>query len=163
MTCYPAGMRSASVILATFLAGCGVDNDFESVQIGDARYKFPTSHIRAINTKPHHFVRIRAPDTSFDLVYDSRSARRSDGHGWPMIFSINDGTAPDVDRYNSGNLRVVCRRAVNPQGGCGFVLVHSGVAWSVLLPISQLNSVRQIEQAAHRALEGYELLPVETE
>lgn len=155
-------MRGASVILVTFLVGCGADNDLKSLQIGDARYQFPDSHIRALNTEPHDFVRIRPPDASFDLVYDSRTAGRTDAAGWPVIFSINEGAAPDVDRYKGGDLQVVCRRAVNPQGGCGFVLVDSGVAWSVLLPIGQLGSVRRVEQAARTTLERYNMSAVET-
>lgn len=151
-------MRALALVLPLVLAACGSSDTAGTVlTLGSAKYAVPDAHIRSLTQKPHQFVRIKRPDSSFELVYDSRTAARSDGRGWPVIFSLNDQRAPNVRRYSSDDLKVVCRQAVHPEGGCGLKVTHSGAEWTVLFPNDHLNASAAIRQRALADLADYQL------
>ena len=147
-----------ALLLPLVLAACGSgDAAGVIVTLSGVKYAVPEAHITSKSSKPHQFVRIKPPETSFELIYDSRTTGRSDQRGWPMIFSLNDERAPDVDRYSNEHLQVVCRKAVNPQGGCGLRVSHRGAEWGVLFPGDHLNSAGVIRQRALDTLARYEM------
>lgn len=151
-------MRGLALVLPLVLIACGSnDTAGKILTLGGAKYAVPAAHITSLSRKPHQFVRIKPPEASFELVYDSRTAGRSDRRGWPVIFSLNDQRAPNVQRYSSEDLMVVCRKAVNPEGGCGLRVSHRGAEWAVLFPNDQLNAARIIRQRALAALAAYEI------
>lgn len=149
-------MRLLVLILAFLLPGCAPGQPTTSFKVGNAVYDVPDSHIRSLNEEPHQFVRIKGPERSFDLVYDSRTQGLDDPIRWPVLFSLNDAGAPNIERHASGRLKVVCRRAVNPRGGCGFRLSHRGADWAVLFPTAQLGQAHAISDQAEVALREYE-------
>ena len=151
-------MRGLPLVLPLVLAACGSsDTAGKMITLGEARYAVPEAHVTSLSRKPHQFVRIKPPEASFELVYDSRTAGRSDRRGWPVIFSLNDERAPNVTRYSSDDLMVVCRKAVNPEGGCGLRVSHRGAEWTVLVPGDHLNAAGLIRQRALAALAAYEI------
>lgn len=149
-------MRLPVLILALHLAGCAAEERTTSLKVGDRVYRVPDSHIRSLTEEPHQFVRIKSPERSFELVYDSRTQDRDDPIGWPVLFSLNDAGAPNIKRHASRGLKVVCRQAVNPRGGCGFRISHRGADWAVLFPTAQLGQAHSISDRAEAALREYE-------
>lgn len=150
-------MRGLALVLPLVLVACGSDTSGKILTLGGVKYAVPKAHITSLSREPHQFVRIKPPETSFELIYDSRTARRSDRRGWPVIFSLNDERAPNVYRYSSKDMMVVCRRAVNPEGGCGLRVSHRGAEWAVLFPSDHLNAAGVIRQRALAALAAYEI------
>jgi hypothetical protein len=151
-------MRGLALVLPLLLIACGSsDSGGTIITIGEAKYAVPDRHIRSLTRKPHQFVRINRPDSSFELVYDSRTAARRDRRGWPIIFSLNDERAPNVHRYSNEDLMVVCRQAVNPEGGCGLKVSHRGAEWTVLFPSDHLIAAGIIRERALAALAAYEV------
>ncbi len=149
-------MRLLAQSLALTLSGCAGAEPTTSLKVGDAVYRVPASQIRSLTEGPHQFVRIKPPDRNFELIYDSRTAVKADRFGWPVIFSLNDERAPNIHRHVRGDLNVVCRQAVHPNGGCGVKVAHRGAQWSVLFPDAHLEEARVIRQRALAALTGYE-------
>lgn len=151
-------MRSLVLVLPLVLMACGdSETTGKMITLGQTKYAVPKAHVTSATLEPHQFVRIKPPESSFELVHDSRTAGRTDGRGWPIIFSVNDERVPSVHRYSSENLMVVCRQAVNPQGGCGLRVSHRGAEWAVLFPDDQLNAAGIIRERALAALAGYEI------
>lgn len=145
-----------ALLLCFALAACGRDSgSMAAITIGDATYHVPERHIGSLTREPHQFVRISTPERSFDLLYDSRTAGRLDGEGRPIVFSRNDGPQPGVEHYRLGDLMVVCRRAVEPEGGCGLKVVHRKAEWTVLFPQAHLAAAEATRQRAVEALDSY--------
>ena len=143
------------LIFAGVLGACAEDTDYLSVAMDDVAYDVPTAHVQSYTREPHQFVRIKGPDHGFELAYDSRSTQRTAPNGWPVIFSLNDGRAPNVEYFDAGGQKIVCRKASAPDGGCGFKLVDQGAQWSVLFPQERLESVADIQAEAASQLEAY--------
>lgn len=148
-------MRKPFLLLACLAGGCADKGAETIVKLGEATYRLPDSHIRSITREPHQFVRLKAPEHSFELVYDSRIDGRAGPQGWPVIFSLNDDRAPNVERLVHGDLKIVCRRAVNPRGGCGIEVRHGGTDWDVLFPRDRMPQAHSIEREALAALDLY--------
>ena len=149
------GKRLTAIILTSLMASCVDDKQHVSLVKDGVVYAVPTAHMISHTNTPHQFIRIKHPDRPFELAFDSRSAQRTAPNGWPVIFSLNDGTAPNVDYVESAGHKVVCRRAPAPVGGCGFrMIVHAG-DWSVLFPPDQLANIGAIRSQAARQLETY--------
>lgn len=125
------------------------------LQLDQQSYRFPASHVRSATDEGHRFVRIKPPEARFELVYDSRIAGSSDPDGWPLVFSLNGEGTPNVERHAFGELKVVCRRAVNPRNGCGIEIHHRGSVWNALFPRKHMLQARRIERQAHLLLENY--------
>jgi hypothetical protein len=123
-----------------------------------AYYDVPANHVQSHTLAPHLFVRVKAPQRSFELVYDSRSAQRTAANGWPVIFSLNDRTAPHIEYVEVHGQKVVCRKASAPEGGCGFKLIHQGMKWSVLFPQEHLASIGDMQIEAVSQLQIYRRL-----
>lgn len=150
-------MRKLGVAIATAAAtGCAADAPADmQVSVDGVSYELPAAHVRALTLDPHQFVRMKPPGVSFELIYDSRSAMQVDARGWPVIFSLNDGRAPGIHRYSQEGVRVVCRRATNPLGGCGIRVEHRGANWTVLFPISEKQSADTLLDSARGVLDDY--------
>lgn len=150
-------MKALALIPALALAACGSgDGAVTSISLGDGTYLVPSAQILSVSREPHQFVRIKPPEHSFELVHDSRSAARTDQFGWPVIFSLNDETAPSINRHARDGLMVVCREAVNPRGGCGLKVSHRGAEWAVLFPRAQFGAAEAIREQALALLDAYE-------
>ncbi len=154
--CYRSRMRSLALVLPFALLACASDEaSVTAVTIGDATYRIPAGQINSLSRDPHQFVRITAPDRTFDLIYDSRTAAQADRAGRPIVFSVNDDRKPGVEHYRHGNLMVVCRRAVDPDGGCGLKVFHRGAEWTVLFPNAHLSAADAIRRRALGVLDSY--------
>ena len=148
-------MRLMAIILAGLLASCADDRQHVTLVMDGVAYDVPDAHVKSHTSSPHQFVRIKTPDHSFELAYDGRLRQRTAANGWPVIFSLNDGAAPNLEHIESGGHKVVCRRASAPKGGCGFRLVHQGTEWSVLFPRDRLASIGEVQSQAASQLESY--------
>lgn len=145
------------MVLPLVLAACAPgDAPVTTLSLGEATYRVPDAHIRSVTREPHQFVRIKPPERNFELIYDSRTAGRGDRFGFPVIFSLNDKSAPSIDRHLRGDLMVVCRQAVNPRGGCGLKVRHNGAEWAVLFANAQSDAAHAIRQEALAALSEYQ-------
>lgn len=150
-------MRFLHFVLPLVLAACaGGDDSVTTLGLGEANYRVPDAHIRSVTREPHQFVRIKPPERSFELIYDSRTAGQADRFGFPVIFSLNDKSAPSIDRHLRGDLMVVCRQAVNPRGGCGLRVTHRGAEWAVLFPNAHSEAADVIRAQALATLGAYE-------
>ena len=149
-------MRWLAQSLALTLLGCAGGEPTRSLKVGDALYRVPVAQITSLTEEPHQFVRIKPPDRNFELIYDSRTAVKTDRFGWPVIFSLNDERAPGIHRHARGNLMVVCRQAVHPNAGCGVKVAHRGAEWSVLFADAHLEEALVIRHRALAALTAYE-------
>lgn len=157
LTWYNPDVRNVALALLLVTASCSAgESPVTTISLGEARYSVPDSHIISASREPHQFVRIKPPDREFELLYDSRTASQSDQFGWPVIFSLNDGRAPNIKRHALGDLVVVCREAVNPKSGCGIRVGHAGAEWTVLFAVGRLNEARVIRQRALAALNAYQ-------
>lgn len=154
--CYSSCMRHLVIVLSLVLLACERNGtSVTAITVEDATYRIPWRHLSSISHEPHQFVRISARDRTFDLIYDSRTVAREDRAGRPIVFSINDGRKPGVEHYARGDLMVICRRAVNPEGGCGFKVLHRGAEWTVVFPGDQLPAADAICRRALEALNSY--------
>lgn len=129
---------------------------FTSVAVGEATYEIPDSHVLTLMREPDDFLQIKPPEHGFELIYDGQAAGRTDVFGWPEIRSINEQGMPNVDRYSSGDLRIVCRRAAAPWVRCGFNISHRRAEWAVRFPAGQLAEAHAIRRQAIAALHAYE-------
>lgn len=148
-------MRPVANCLAVFLTSCADNAQHLPLVIDGAVYAVPESHVQSRADAPFRFVRIKPPDRPFELVFDSRSLKRTDRNGWPVIFSLNDGTAPNIDYAESEGLRIVCTRAPAPGGGCGFKLSDHRTEWTVLFPQIHLPAAGRIQEDAASQLQAY--------
>ena len=148
-------MRFTAIILTSLLASCVDDKQHVTLVMDGVAYVVPTAHVKSHTITPHQFIRIKEPDRPFELAYDDRLLQRTGPSGWPVIFSLNDGAAPNLEYLESGGHKVVCRRASAPIGGCGFRLVHQGTQWSVLFPQERLPSVDEVRSNAMAQLDSY--------
>lgn len=146
------------IFLAPLLAvsACGPETT-ERLTAGSRTYAIPSRHISTVTREPHVFVRIKHPERPYDLVYDSRTQGATDAAGAPVIFSINDGQSPGIERYRSGVGIITCRRAVNPRGGCGVKLTHGSNEWSLLFPEKRLQDAERFTRDAASLLNQYEI------
>lgn len=151
-----------AIILAGLLASCTDDRQHVTLVMDGVAYDVPTAHVKSHTSSPHQFVRIKTPNHPFELAYDDRLLQRATPNGWPVIFSLNDGTAPNVELIQSGDHKVVCRRAPAPGGGCGFRLIHQGTKWSVLFPRDHLASIGYFQAEAASQLQSYQRSPRRT-
>ena len=145
----------ASALVSASLMSCADGPQHISFNVGDAGYRIPTGHVSSLTQEPHQFVSIKPPDHGYELVYDSRVVGRLDRFGWPSIPSVNVGAAPNIERYARDDLKIVCRRAGSPWGGCGFRVVHGGVEWAVRFPEGQRTDPRTIREKAIAVLDDY--------
>ena len=149
-------MRILGVSLAIAAAGCTADPAAETqVSLDGITYRLPDAHLMSLTQDPHQFVRLHPPGNSFELIYDSRTASQVDASGWPVMFSLNDGRAPDVTRFSQGTNKVVCRQAPSPLGGCGIRVEHRGVKWTVQFPVSQAQTATTVYYRALAELATY--------
>ncbi len=146
----------ASAMLAPALVGCRQSGLVE-FHTESSRYLIPESHVRSVERGPHTFIRVKNPEVSFELVYDSRLQSRRAPGGAPLLFSINDGDYRRIlYRRSPGGRLVVCRIAsAAPRGGCGMPLFHGGGTWTVLFPDGQLAQTDAIRSAATDLLAHY--------
>lgn len=144
-----------AIIVAALLASCAEDRQHVTLVMDGIAYDVPAAHVKAHTSTPHQFVRIKTPDQPFELAYDGRLRQRTAPSGWPVIFSLNDGTAPNLEHFESGGHKIVCRRASAPKGGCGFRLVHRGTEWSVLFQRDRLPAIGEVRAEAAAQLESY--------
>ncbi|MGI8704595.1 MAG: hypothetical protein ACR2JJ_02145 [Sphingomicrobium sp.] len=149
-------MRLLALVFAALLVGCAGGERTASLKIGEAVYWIPHKHILSLTGEPHQFVRVKDPERRFELVYDSRTQGKDDARGWPVLFSLNDGRAPQIERHSNKDLEVVCRRAVNPRGGCGVRISHQGADWAVLFPRAHFGAAQAIRDQALEDLKAYE-------
>jgi hypothetical protein len=148
-------MRLLSVLIAIgTLSACANDTNILSFVVGDAEYKVPAAHVQSFSRAPHQFVRIKPPGQPFDLVYDSRLSPQA-RNGWPMIFSVNDGSSPYVERRDSVGQKIVCRRAAAPASICGLALEDAGVKWSVLFAREHIPAAGKLFARASKQLQEY--------
>lgn len=143
--------------LALLLAGSACGAPETGTKVGDRIYKIPPSHIRSQSDHPHRFIRIKHPETPFELVYDSRSEHERDERGHPRIFGVNDEKAPDIDYYRTSKRVVVCRRAANPKGGCGTKVNYGGANWSIIYPDSRIGETERLASQAASLLKQYDI------
>lgn len=148
-------MRLMAIILAGFLASCADDRQHVTLVMDGVAYDVPDAHVKSHTSSPHQFLRIKTPDHSFELAYDGRLQQRTAPNGWPVIFSLNDGTAPNLEHIESGGHKIVCRRAAAPKGGCGFRMIDHGTEWSVLFPRERLASIGDVQLEAASQLKSY--------
>lgn len=153
--CSSRRMRFLLLFLPLATAACGGSEREVAVEVDGTSYRIPHKHVRSVTQEPVTFVRISPPEQTFDLVHDSRTAGRQDPQGWPIIFSLNDEAAPTIERHERGELKVVCRKAVHPVGGCGFSVTDAGARWDVLIPSDHLDQAAAIRERAKSALEAY--------
>jgi hypothetical protein len=151
-----AGVQKALPFLFLTAGYCAAQAD-TALDIGGASYSFPASHVRSVTNEDedHRFVRVRPPERNFDLIYDSRIAGKSDLEDWPQVFSLNDEGKPNVDRHVVGDLKLVCRRAVNPRSGCGIEVRHRGIVWNAVFPRKYKMEAKTIEREALVLLGSY--------
>jgi hypothetical protein len=145
-----------SLAMIAAAAGCvpGASADTK-VSVAGVRYQFPAAHVISSTQDPHLFVRIRPPGESFELIYDSRSASQVDASGWPVIFSLNHSQVPSIYRSLQERVRVVCRQAPSPIGGCGIRVEHRGAQWSVLFSTSEAQTAAILHDRALAVLATY--------
>ena len=149
-------MRLITLCLAVALASCADAARDSPLVIDGIAYSVPVTHAQSrAGTPPLQFIRIRPPDRPFELIHDHRTAKKVATNGWPVIFSLNDGTAPTVEHAESDGLKIVCVRAPAPAGGCGFRLSDRGAEWTVLFPQMHLASAGRIRDEAAAQLQAY--------
>ncbi len=148
-------MRIGAIILTGLLAACAESRQNVSLITDGESYAVPTPHVKSHTSAPHRFMRIKAPDRNFELTYDDRLLQRTAPNGWPVIFSLNDGAAPNLAYLERDGHKIVCRRASAPKGGCGFRLDHRGTEWSVLFPIDRLSAFDEVRTNATAQLDSY--------
>lgn len=148
------GVRKALPLIGLLAGACAEQRDILLV-VEDSSYRFPASDVRSAVGEDHQFVRVRPADLRFDLIYDSRIAGKTDRDDWPQVFSLNDEGKPNVDRHIVGDLKVVCRRAVNPRSGCGIEVRHRGISWNARFPRKDKLHAQRIERQAIQLLEHY--------
>ena len=129
----------------------------ERLQVGKQQLAVPSTHVRSIIREPHKFVRIKHPDTQFELVYDSRLAGEWDQQGIARIFSVNHAAAPGIEYHQIGGTLVVCRKAPAPNGGCGTKLRFGDADWRVLFPEARLQEAPLILRQASKVLSDYKM------
>jgi hypothetical protein len=150
----PAGVRIALPFLFLLAGACAGRSDV-ALDFAEASYLFPGAHVRSAIDEDHRFVRIKHPERSFELIYDSRIAGKTDVENWPQIFSLNDEGKPNVDRHAVGELKMVCRRAVHPRGGCGIEVRHRGTVWNAVFPRKDKMEAQTIKREALALLDSY--------
>ena len=148
-------MRLLSVVIAAGMLGACADESHSLLfSVAGVEYEVPAGHIQSFSSAPHQFIRIKAPDQPFDLAHDSRLMPHG-SNGWPVVFSLNDGKAPNVEYLQSGRHKIVCRKASAPEGGCGLTVDDAGVKWSVLFPERQLAVADDLYARASKQLQDY--------
>jgi hypothetical protein len=152
--CYCLEVRKRALFLAVLTGAC-TGPEAAILDSGETSYLFPGSHIRSTSGDDYSFVRVKPPGLRFELVHDSRIAGRRDEEDWPLVFSLNQKGKPNVDRHMVGEMKVVCRRAVNPRSGCGIEVVHRGTVWNALFPRKDKVQARKIEREALALLDSY--------
>lgn len=136
-------------------SSCSKTSNELAFQVGDAEYRVPSGEILSMNREPHQHIVIKPAGSSFDIVYDSRTADRVDRFGWPVMPPLSRDTG-DLERHSDGDLKVVCRRAGEPWGGCGFRIGRSAANWSVRFPYRERERARRIREEALAVLNAYE-------
>lgn len=140
------------VLVASSCSDSGTELFFE---VGDAEYRLKRSEVLSVTREPHQHIVIKPAGRSFDLVYDSRTAGRVDRFGWPVMPPLSRDTG-DHERHTDGDLKVVCRRAGEPWGGCGFRISRAAANWSVRFPYNERERARRIREEALAVLNAYE-------
>lgn len=147
-------LTSAGVLI---LVACGSPAQPEQLVVGDVTYEIPSREVLSITREPHLFARISPEGRPFHLVLDSRSQGQQDARGAPAIHSLNDGSSPGISYHRVGQHFVVCRRAVNPNGGCGMAIDHAGHRWHLLFPDSRLSEADAFAAEARASLGRYQV------
>ncbi len=150
----PKHARFTIASLALSLGAC--DAPEPGIQVGDRSYLIPSSHIVSQTLDPHIFVRIKHPDASFEIIYDSRSEHQRDRRGRPLIFGLNDEDITHVDYFRTSERVVVCRRDVHPKNGCGTKVNYGGANWSILYPQSRVGETEKLVSQAASLLKQYD-------
>lgn len=145
----------AVLSLAT-LAACEASPP-EQYQVGSTRYSIPADHLSAGRTEPEVFIRIRAPERGYELVFDQRTSGKFDDRGNPVVFSISDSAGQQLRYLRSDAGTIVRRGGANPYAGCGTSMEVPGATWSLLIPSGRLPEARRIAKQARADLRSYQM------
>jgi len=155
----PISVRLVIVALAaTCLASCRDRARQQTFSVGEVTYIVPARHVLSLTREPYQAIALKPPDSTFELVYDSRIAERVDRFGWPELSPLTYDPG-EIERDTDGDLKIVCRRAVNPWGGCGFRIRYGGANWTVRFPRDQQKDARTIREKALEVLMKYRSRP----
>jgi hypothetical protein len=147
-------MRLALLSLLFFISAC-TGRTVEKLTAGGETYVIPSGQVTKVTREPHTFIRVTDEDIPFELVFDSRLQGKSDPNGAPVVFSINDGNFPGVQYHQTGVGMMVCRRAANARGACGYQLLNGENEWSLIIPRGRLGEADQMAKDASSLLESY--------
>jgi hypothetical protein len=149
--------RNALLAVTIFGVGAGAcaERSVERFELEGSTYSIPSHHLSSSNREAYTFLRIKPPEKPYELVYDSRAPGAAQGPGVPRLFSVNDEEQSGVEYRQVGKTTIVCRKAVNPKGGCGLRMRHLGVDWALLLPMARVEEAASLERDAAALLDGY--------
>lgn len=151
-------MRAAILSTLLLVAACSGQR-VERLTAGGQTYVIPSAQVTTVTRKPHTFIRITDNGLPFELVFDGRLQGRTDRTGAPVIFSVNDGNSPGVRYHRTRAGMIICRKAANARGSCGYQLQHGKNAWSLLIPRASLDQAEQIADDALTLLNRYSQRP----
>jgi hypothetical protein len=142
-------------LLVCSLCSCADGSEETIFNTGQSSYHIPAAHVLSLTREPDQVITLSAPEDRFELVYDSRTVGRQDRYGWPTITSVNDRNTSRIERHAVRDLKVVCRRAPNQRGKCGFKVVHGGADWAVRIAAGRMSEVTAIHEKAIAILDSY--------
>lgn len=147
----------ALAITIAFLVSCsGIGH--ERFEAGPSTYMFPADTVASVQREPHRFVRVRPPDATFDLVWDSRLEGRTDARGLPAVFRMSEAPATLLGYVQTPAGIAGCRPGIAPAvRECGLSLPHGGTRWSLLLPESRLGEAAAMAAHAERFLSEHRM------
>jgi hypothetical protein len=146
-------MRTVSMA-AMLLTACG-GQTVEKLTAGGQTYIIPSGQVTTVTREPHTFIRVTDQSLPYELIYDSRLQGKRDRSGAPVVFSINDGERPGVQYHQTEVGTIICRRAPNARGGCGYQLQHGENEWSLLIPTGRLDEADRLAAHASSLLQRY--------
>jgi hypothetical protein len=128
-----------------------------TLEVGGARYTFPSDHIFSLwNEKANRFARLHPPGRRFDLIYSPRQFGRSpQGPDIPVIPTINTSSGIPVTITKVDGVTVVCGDKLS-FFWCGFRVIDAGsIPWSVVFDRNHMSSAKQFEAESIALLAGY--------
>jgi hypothetical protein len=156
----PIISRMAAAMLAFGAAACG-DGDgspkMTEFKIKNAHFSVPSEVMRSAREGETGFIRINDPETAIEIVYDPQHQQKTDGRGYPVLFSVNDGDYPNlVYRRSPTGTPVVCRiSAAAPSRKCGAPVEFKGSTWAVLFPGPRVAEADIFRRRAESVLQNY--------
>ncbi|WP_129790429.1 hypothetical protein [Sphingosinicella sp. CPCC 101087] len=126
-------------------------------QIDGTHFAVPSRRVVSINRDPPGFVRIKDSVSPVEIVYHSSLQGKTDPHGAPVLFSINDGAYPRIVYGRTvGGALVVCRVALAaPVGGCASAVEFEGSVWTVLFPEGRVGEADAFRRRAEALLRTF--------